>query len=271
MAGSCRALLHARGRRRSSTARSARRRDVGIVGGDHQREAELVAQRLDQVEHALPGVRVEVAGRLVAQQQLGLLGERPGDRDPLRLAAGELRRKGRPSPARPTRARSPPAPRVPVPLRRAGGPGRDARRSGSRRRRSPTRRGWGAGSSPGRRRRCPRPDARREPPRRGRRAPPRARSRSRRSAATRPPRTCRSVVLPDPERPSSATCSPSRDLEVDAASARTAASPAAVDDRDAAAGDQQPWRTAVRRPSLHPPVRDLDDPIAGRRRRGRSA
>ena len=68
--------------------------DVGIVGRDDEREPELALQRVDQVEHALAGVGVEMAGRLVAEQQLGPLRERAGDRDPLRLAAGELARAG---------------------------------------------------------------------------------------------------------------------------------------------------------------------------------
>jgi hypothetical protein len=36
----------------------------------HEREPELRPQRLDQVEDALGGVRVEVAGRLVAEEEL---------------------------------------------------------------------------------------------------------------------------------------------------------------------------------------------------------
>ena len=63
------------------------RGDVRVVRRDHQCEAELVAKRLDHVEHAVPGVRVEVAGGLVAEQQLRALRQRPGNGDPLRLAA----------------------------------------------------------------------------------------------------------------------------------------------------------------------------------------
>ena len=69
------------------------RGDVGVVGRDDEREAELALQRLDQVEHALARVRVEVPGRLVAEQQLRLLRERARDRDALRLAARELGRQ----------------------------------------------------------------------------------------------------------------------------------------------------------------------------------
>src|SRR5581483_3930968 len=67
--------------------------DVGVVGRDDEREAELGLERVDQVEHALARVGVEVARRLVAQQELGLLDERARDRDSLRLAAGQLRRE----------------------------------------------------------------------------------------------------------------------------------------------------------------------------------
>ena len=83
-------------RSRSASARRRARphghsgRDVGVVGRGDQREAELGLQRVDQVEHARAGVGVEVAGRLVAQQQRRALGERAGDRHALRLAARQL-------------------------------------------------------------------------------------------------------------------------------------------------------------------------------------
>src|SRR3954454_20419858 len=67
--------------------------DVGVVRGDDEREPELALERLDQVEHPLGGVRVEVTGRLVAEQDLRLLSERAGDRDALGLAARQLRRE----------------------------------------------------------------------------------------------------------------------------------------------------------------------------------
>ena len=80
------------------------RRDVGVVGRDHEREAELLPERLDQVEHALAGVRVEVPGRLVAEQQLRALGERAGERDALGLTARELGRQASAFASRPTSA-----------------------------------------------------------------------------------------------------------------------------------------------------------------------
>jgi hypothetical protein len=56
-------------------------------------EAELPPQGLDHVEHVLAGIRVEVARRLVAEQQLRPLAEGAGDRHPLRFTSGELRRE----------------------------------------------------------------------------------------------------------------------------------------------------------------------------------
>ena len=105
------------------------RGDVGVVRRDDEREAELGLQRLDQVEHALARVGVEMAGRLVAEQQLGPLGERARDRDALRLAAGELRPAGSPPSTRGRRARA----------ARAGASSRPRCETGPRRRRSRTR------------------------------------------------------------------------------------------------------------------------------------
>ena len=45
-----------------------------------------------EAQHLGAGARVEVAGRLVGEDDLGSAGERPGDGDPLLLAAGELAR-----------------------------------------------------------------------------------------------------------------------------------------------------------------------------------
>ena len=47
----------------------------------------------DRLEHDDAGGDVERAGRLVAEQHFGPLGDRAGDRDALLLAAGELRRE----------------------------------------------------------------------------------------------------------------------------------------------------------------------------------
>ena len=67
---------------------TARRRLV--VRGDDDAETEFLAQRLDQIEHALTGVGIEMPGRLVAQQSSWLLRERSCDGYPLRLTTGQL-------------------------------------------------------------------------------------------------------------------------------------------------------------------------------------
>ena len=54
------------------------------------RRAELVLQPLQQLQDFLGHQRVERRGRLVADDQLGLGGQRAGDADALLLAAGEL-------------------------------------------------------------------------------------------------------------------------------------------------------------------------------------
>ena len=71
----------------------------------------------EEREDLLAGLRVEVAGRLVGDQQGAAVDQRPGDRHALLLAAGELRRlvvepvaqadalEQRSAPARGTRAR----------------------------------------------------------------------------------------------------------------------------------------------------------------------
>ena len=61
-----------------------------------------------------------MAGRLVAEQQLGLLSERPGDRDALRLAAGQLAGKRSSLRREPDQGeKSSGASGAPVPFRRA--------------------------------------------------------------------------------------------------------------------------------------------------------
>ena len=60
--------------------------------GDHQQGPPLRSELLEEVEDVPAGGRVEVAGRLVGEQQRRVAGERTGDRHPLHLPAGELRR-----------------------------------------------------------------------------------------------------------------------------------------------------------------------------------
>ena len=162
----------------------------------------------------LAGVRVEVPGRLVAQQQLGLLRERAGDRDALRLAAGQLRRqvvglRVEPHEGRAARSGSASPPetvrgeRDVLEGREVGEQVRALEDVGD-----PVY-AHSAASSGVECRRAPCPSTRPCP----------------RSARPDHRATCSSVVLPEPERPSSATRSPALTLSVIPSSARTAASP----------------------------------------------
>ncbi len=72
-----------------------------LVGDDQDGQAEAGLQCGDQVEDLAGGLRVERAGRLVAEQHVGVGGQRPGDADPLPLAPGQLRGKGLPRVAEP--------------------------------------------------------------------------------------------------------------------------------------------------------------------------
>ena len=56
-------------------------------------ETEIAPQVHEQVEHLRLDRDVERGDRLVADEEVGLHGERPGDGDALALAAGELVRK----------------------------------------------------------------------------------------------------------------------------------------------------------------------------------
>ena len=62
------------------------------MGDHHDRLAELVDGRAHEREDLAAGAAVEVAGRLVGEDQLRLRRQRPGDGDALLLAAGELAR-----------------------------------------------------------------------------------------------------------------------------------------------------------------------------------
>jgi hypothetical protein len=66
--------------------------EIEVVGRDQGGEAGMADELEEGVQYALAGRVVEVASRLVAEQDLGAIGERAGDRDPLLLAAGEPRR-----------------------------------------------------------------------------------------------------------------------------------------------------------------------------------
>jgi hypothetical protein len=60
------------------------------VGDEDDGDAELLADAQDQVLELEAGLRVHRRERLVHEQQVGPVGERPGDRHPLLHAAGQL-------------------------------------------------------------------------------------------------------------------------------------------------------------------------------------
>src|SRR6516165_4114022 len=62
------------------------------MSGNHSRDARLPHQLEELLEHPLCGVRVEIAGRLIGKEDLGVVGNSTGDGDALLLAAGKLRR-----------------------------------------------------------------------------------------------------------------------------------------------------------------------------------
>ena len=67
------------------------RRERLVVRDQHHRGARLLVDLAKHLEHELAGAEVEVAGRLVAENQLGCLGQCSRDRDTLLLAARQLR------------------------------------------------------------------------------------------------------------------------------------------------------------------------------------
>ena len=174
-----------------------------------QMVAPAAMQLAQQLHHRFAVLRVEVAGRLVGEQDRRVAGHRPRHRDALLLAARELRRDGasRGAPCPP--ARAPPAPAACARPTACRGRSAAARRSRSTVR-SPIRlKLWKMNPIS--------------------RLRTRARSRSGRSATGLPfeqvlpsvgvsssPRIESSVDLPQPDGPAMATYSPLLDLEVDA-------------------------------------------------------
>ena len=59
---------------------------------EDDRQAEASIDVAQQAENGLRRLRIERRGRLVAEQQFRVIGQRPGDADALLLPAGELRR-----------------------------------------------------------------------------------------------------------------------------------------------------------------------------------
>ena len=64
--------------------------DGAVVGDEDQREPALAPQGVEQGDDLVPGVLVQVPGRLVGEQHPGLLDQGAGDRHPLLLPAGQL-------------------------------------------------------------------------------------------------------------------------------------------------------------------------------------
>ena len=62
---------------------------VDVVGDEQHRRPVAATQLLDQRVHPDPGERIQRTERLVKQQQLRLADQRPSQRGPLRLAAGQ--------------------------------------------------------------------------------------------------------------------------------------------------------------------------------------
>ena len=115
--------------------------DVRVAGGDdHDRAAAGVCDEL--VEDDLAPVLVQGRGRFVGEDQVGIGGERAGDRDALALPAGEGADELRGVVAEPE------------PIQRGGRAPRDVARVGTRRtgaaaRRSPRRSASGPGTGSG--------------------------------------------------------------------------------------------------------------------------
>ena len=65
---------------------------IDIVGHEQHAEAVLAPEVKQQRAHAQPGQRVEGPERLVEQQQVWLGDQRAGQRNPLRLTAGQRQR-----------------------------------------------------------------------------------------------------------------------------------------------------------------------------------
>ena len=70
--------------------RSQRAASAGIVGDERERRAAPRGQLEHQVHDRPAGRLVEIAGRLVGDQQRGIGRKRAGERDALLLAAGKL-------------------------------------------------------------------------------------------------------------------------------------------------------------------------------------
>ena len=96
---------------RSAIVTSATRRQLRIVRHEHQRRLARAVDVEQQLDDLVAGGAVEIAGRLVGEQDRRIVRQRARDRDALLLAARELRRivmaalgRARPPRAAPSRA-----------------------------------------------------------------------------------------------------------------------------------------------------------------------
>ena len=64
--------------------------DLHVVGDDHHCDAQALVDVPDKAEDVTGGLGVQGGGGLVAQQDLGIGGQGPGDGHPLLLSPGEL-------------------------------------------------------------------------------------------------------------------------------------------------------------------------------------
>ena len=67
-------------------------RNIGIVRDQDQRHASIASHLQQQVEHMTPIRAVQIAGRLIGEDQRRIVGQRPSDRNALLLASRQLRR-----------------------------------------------------------------------------------------------------------------------------------------------------------------------------------
>ena len=215
------------------------------------------------------GARVEVAGRLVGEQDRGPPDERPRDRHPLALAARELRRRVREPVRQPDgvqRLARPRPPRAPAPRRCRAARSRRCRARSSRR----------AGRTAGRRTRSRAPAA---PPARARpasRCPGRRRAPRPRSAAPASPSRAAASTCPSPDGPTTAHASPARTVKRHAAQRLDAARVglAHVDEvehrrRARRRRDERHSAVTTLSPSCRPSPCDLDQVVGVQARRRR--
>ena len=66
--------------------------DFGIVRRDDQRRLSFRDDRIKQFDDFLAGMRIEIAGGFIGENQFRLIDERPGDGHALALATGQFRR-----------------------------------------------------------------------------------------------------------------------------------------------------------------------------------